>query len=195
MGIIKFLLSVILLPVVVGATKAFCGELFAAKEIYHLFTCGVVTYVVMHLFFVNFQGVYQSGQKIFSDGLKFSPFLSSFLPLALPLFPVILMVIFFICSKFFSMKEWEPYFIFFTGMTFAMHLILTAQIIRDEDGGIFKAHYFFIMSLGFVLNLVILASLLDLNFTSFSFMNFFDKSVENVESIYLYIYHRLTSTR
>jgi hypothetical protein len=194
MGLIKFLLSIVFLPVLVGVTRAFCGELIAARDIYHLFSCGVVTYVVTHLFFVNFHGLYQGGQKLFSDGLKFSPFLASFVPLVLPLFPVILSVTFFICAKFFSMREWEPYFIFFIGLTFAMHLILTAHIMREEDSGIFKAHYFFVMSLGIVLNLAIIAALLDLNFASFTFLNFFDNSVTHVKDIYLYIYQRLFVT-
>ena len=195
MGIVKIIFSIVLLPVVVGITKAFCSELFIAREIYHLFLWGVITYVVTHLFFVNFHGIYQGGQKIFADGLKFSPFLSSFVPLVLPLFPMILMVAFFVCAKFFAMKEWEPYFVFFTGMTSAMHLILTAQIIREEDGGVFKAHYFFTMSLGIIFNLIILSALLSMNFSSFSFMGFFDRSLEEVKNIYFFVYDRLTTTR
>jgi hypothetical protein len=195
MGIIKFLLSIVLLPVVVGATQAFFVEVSSAPDIHSLFTAGIVTYVVTHLFVVNFQGLYQGGQKIFADGLKFSPFLSSFIPLVLPLFPVVLMLTFYICSKFFPMKEWEPYCVFFTGLTFAMHLILTAQILRGEDSGAFKAHYFFVMIIGFVFNLAIIAGLLDMNFASFGFMSFFDRAVENIKDIYLYFYTRLCLPR
>jgi hypothetical protein len=194
MGIIKFFLSIVLLPVVVGVTKAFFGELISSEELYKLFTWGIVTYVVTHLFVVNFQGIYQGGQKVLSDGLKFSPFLSSFVPLVLPLFPLILLLAFYICSKFFPMREWVPYFIFFSGLTFAMHLILTAQILRGEDSGIFKAHYFFVMSLGYILNILLIAALLDLNFSSFSFTAFFEKAFKNVQDIYWFIYSRLMKT-
>jgi len=195
MGIIQFILSILLLPVVVGSTRAFWGELSSAQEVYSLFMAGVLTYVVTHLFLVNFQGLYQGGQKLFADGFKFSPFLASFVPLVLPLFPVVLMLTFYVCAKFFSMKEWEPYCVFFTGLTFAMHLILTAQVLREEDKGIFKAHYFFVMILGYVFNLAIIAGLLDLNFASFAFMDFFDGAVENVKEIYIYLYTRLCLPR
>jgi len=191
MGIIKLFLTLLFLPALVGTTQAFCAELAGARALVPLFWYGILTYVVTHLFVVNFQGVYQGGQKIFSDGLKFSPFLSSFVPLIIPLFPLVLLISFFICMKFFAMREWEPHFIFFSGLTFAMHLILTAQILREEDTSIFKTHYFLVMSLGYVFNLLIIASLLDLNFNSFSFARFVQESWGNIKVNYYFIYIRL----
>ena len=191
MALIKFLFSILLLPIVFAITTAFHGELVVVKPVYHLFTFGIVVFAITHLFVLNLSGIYQGGQKLLSDGLKFSPFLAGFIPLVLPLFPTLLMLTLYVAGKFFAMGQWEPYIIFFTGVTFAMHLILTAQILREEDTGLFKAHYFFVMGLGYIFNILIIAALFNLNFANLPFLKFFDQAMLGVKDIYVYIYSRL----
>jgi hypothetical protein len=191
MSIVKFILSILLLPVVVGTARSFFDQLFSLGSFYDVIICGMLTYLIVSLFVVPLKGIYQLMQKAFSDLFKGVPFLASHLPLVLPLLPTLLLIVLYVMASLFKVTVAEKPFLFFVGFTLAMHVILTARELQEGDPDTLKPQYFLSMTLVFVMNLVIIAALLDLNFARFSFVEFYNSSVNFVKDLYLLLYKRL----
>jgi hypothetical protein len=196
MGLIKVLVTVLLLPVLIGVTQAFLAEATQLHQgAYHLFLSGILAYAICHLFVVNWKVFYEFYQKAFSESLRFSPFLSNYVPLILPLLPMLVLLGMYVTVALTKDVKVEPYFVFFIGFTLAMHIILTAQHLYAEDSTALKTHYFLVMVIAFILNLVFVSLMLDLNFASFSSLSFFEKSWEHLRDIYSFFYNRFCVPR
>lgn len=190
-NILQFVLAVLFLPVVVAATAGFHATLLPLNVLQHLFYDGILAYAVMHLFIFIPRGIYQFGQNVFSRVLGFSPAAASSLPRIFPGFPILLLLALFVCTSVFKMDGVRPYFIFFIGFTLAMHVALTAEGLYGDDTAAFKPHYFLLMSVIYVFNLIVAVFLLDLNFSVCSSSFFFKELTGGVQEIYLLLYRQL----
>jgi len=180
----RFAIALVLLPVVVALTQSFLSQMAPMKVIFRYFTLGVGSYVVMHLFIMAPQSGYRFFQKIFAETLKFSSFLSNNVPLLVPLAATLLLVVHYILLQFVDPKVLSDYFIFATGFTWAMHLILSAHDIADEDTSAFKPHYFCMMTVVFIANILLIALLMDINFTKFSMASFMQDGWSRLMDLY-----------
>ncbi|MDD5449416.1 MAG: hypothetical protein PHO42_02325 [Candidatus Omnitrophica bacterium] len=197
--IFMVVIGVILLPLTVTVSKAFYYQLagisiFDSKnQLYFLW--GVTTYVIIYIFFFKLNYVYNFGHEfvhVISTWLSFgkagdmkvsskggsvktskSNFFINISPYFIPIWTILLCLTFLISSKFTEIAVYAPYFIFFIGLTLAMHIILTVEALKIAQPDIIKTGYLFSLSLIYVINIVIVAFVMSLIFAGFSFIDFF----------------------
>lgn len=184
LSLIKFILALALVPVVIGTTVAFYDTVSGMKNNFEYFAWGIGYYVVIHLFVFKMQAFYAFMQKIFSETFRFSSILANSLPLVVPIVPTLLFLIFYIAKFFTNQDAFMDYFMFAVGFSLAMHVILTAQSLYDEDTTGFKAHYFFVMTLVYIINIVLTVLLLGLDFPKVEFVEFFRQAADIAWDIY-----------
>lgn len=191
LSLFKFVLAVALIPVVIAVAGAFNQELLKLEELHGVFICGVITYIFLNLFIVSAEGFYAYGQRLLGDFCKGSAFLGNYLPKVIPLYLTLLLVVYYILAALLKMKHIDTYFMFFAGFLLAMHVVLTSQEIEAEDGSVAKPHYFLTAGLVFVLNILFIALLLDLDFSQFRYLEFLKAFWTKTETIYTSVYKKL----
>jgi len=183
-AIIQLFLFVVLFPVVVAAVA---GLMDSINELGHsalFFLWGGGLYVLLCLFLNPLQGLYRFVQRIFADILRFSPFFSRNIPLFVPILPVLFLFILYILKSFGKPGALTDYIIFAVGFFLAMHLVLAAKDIFEEDASSFKAHYLFMMGCVVVVAVSLTVLLLDLNFKSIKIMDYLQGGIAKVQDIY-----------
>lgn len=192
-GICKLCVAVLLLPIVVGVSAGFLHEAGNLKKLSDIFLCGVAAYVVTHLFIYAPQGMFQFGQKIFRDLLRFAPAVAETVPRLIPLGTLTLSLVLYILRNF-SSAGWLPkYFLFFIGYTSALHIVLTARELYEQDGSPLKPHYFSLMAVVYITGLTVIAALLALNFNEFVLADYIKFSAMTAKHIYSLFGGRLFS--
>jgi len=185
-GIIKLIVFVLLIPVLVAVIKAFLSELSSLiSSHYQAFLNGSLALVILHLFILTPAALYQSGQKVFADIFSLFPRFASMITLIVPFLASLLLIILYLCTNIFKLSGLEGPFLFFAGFFFAFHIILTAQDMSDEDSTFLKPNYYFGITWVIICNIVVVASLLALNFDRFEFLSFYETSVRNVADLLL----------
>ena len=188
LSIIKFVFVLLLAPIIIAVTKGIFIEMQVLNELRYIFLMGAVTYCGLNLFYYPLEGLFQFGQRVFSDIFRFSPTAAAIIPMIIPVYATLLLLIHYIVMSVFHYEGLQNYFIFFIGFTFSMHVAMIAYDIFDEDNGQIKANYLFYMSLTYICNIALLTILLDFNFSSVKFMSFFNFAYNHAEVIYLWVY-------
>ena len=189
-GVIKFAVAVVLLPLVAAVLIGFGDELARNKAMRDVFMWGVLIYALWHLFVFSFARLFEFFQKIFADIFRFSSAVQAVVPRAVPLGTTLLLLVYFIVSSLFRIKGMEPIVYFLAGFSLALHVILIAAELYREDPQFLKPHYFFAVCLTFIGNLLVVALLLDLNFEKFSFLGFWRQSADHTVSLYKYLLNK-----
>ncbi len=189
-GVVKFIVAVLLLPVVAAVIKGFGGELSGHGAMRDVFLWGVLAYAFWHLFVFSFARLFEFLQKIFADIFRFSALAQAAIPRVIPWGPTFLLLVYFIVTHLFRLKGAEPVVYFLTGFLLALHVILTAAELYQEDALFLKSHYFFAVCLTFIGNVLVVALLLDMNFEKFSFLSFWKHSADYTVSFYQYLLHK-----
>jgi len=190
MGVVKFIVAVLLLPVVAAVIKGFGGELSGQGAMQDSFLWGVFAYALWHLFVFSFVRLFEFLQKIFADMFRFSILAQAIIPRVIPWGPTFLLLVYFILNHLFRLKGAEPIVFFLTGFLLARHVILLGAELYQEDALFLKRHYFFAVCLTFIGNVLVVALLLDMNFEKFSFLSFWKHSADYTVSIYQYLLHK-----
>lgn len=185
LGIIKLVVFVILLPVIIAVITGFQKELAAVVRGGDAFWWGVIAYTIAHLFIFTPQALYRFWQGVFMEICSFSGVAANMLVLAVPIITTILLLVYFLVAVIFNQTWGQESLIFFTGFTMALHVILSAQELYDEDESKLKGHYLFNISLVFIVNVFLVVLLLDLIFKKFGFLGFWDSAVETGKYIYI----------
>ncbi len=189
-GVVKFTVAVILLPLIYAATQGYTDEMARSKSLAEFFWRGVFAYTFWHLFVFTFARLFDFIQKIFSELFRFSAVVQSVVPNSIPFGPTMLLILYYLCSHIFRFKGGEPVVFFLAGFSLAVHVILMAAQLYEEDQTVVKSHYFFSLGLFYLANLMLVSMLLDLNFESFSFIRFWQQSADLTLHHYKYILHK-----
>ncbi len=161
---IKLFFALLLMPIVFYLTTGFFEEIRNLKTMADYFIWGGGVYVLCHLFFRPMQALHGFGQKIFSDLLRASPFLATYMPMALPITPTILLLILYVIKTFGDPGPLTHYFLFAIGFSLSMHIIIIAHLLYEEDNSTLRTHYLFLVSLFYIFNVLIIVILLQLVF-------------------------------
>ncbi len=191
-GFIKFILFVLLLPVLAATVLGFNNELSKMpQDFYATFLKGIFIYLLIHLFVVEPEPVYEYGHKIMQSIFKFVEPLVEVAPFFLPIYSLLLLVLFYFTNLFVK-NDFLPYvFVFLISFTLTMHMVFTARRLREEDNNAAKASYLFFMSLIVIVNVFILAMMFNLIFQDFSFPDFFKFATEKSAAVYTRIFRQL----
>lgn len=184
LGIIKFAVFIVLLPIVIGVISGFQEELLRISGGGEIFWWGVIAYTIFHLFIFTPQGLYRFWQSVFMEICSFIGVAANALVLAVPIITTVLLLVYFLVTVIFNQTWGQESLIFFTGISMALHVILSAQELYEEDDSRIKGHYLFNISAVFIVNVILLVLLFDLIFKKFSFLGFFDSAFQSADYIY-----------
>lgn len=191
-GIIKFILGICLLPFVYSTTVAFlseCGVL--EKTIYQYFFAGIITFLIIYLFIYEPVRIYNKGQKILEAVFRFFTPLVKVAPYLLPIYTIILFLIYSLYSLINKSGDSVRYFVLLFGFSIALHLVFSAKSLRGRQSDFLKANYIFGFSFIYILNLAILAFAFNLIFKPYSFVNFCNQSFQIAKGIFGAIFRQL----
>jgi len=190
--VFKFIFFLVLIPLIVALTTGFIHELAElTRGQYQYFIWGMLSYLILHIFIYEPEPIYQYGKTLVADLFQFLSPLVKLAPVVLPIYSIVFLVLFYFTSFFFKNINLAHYYLFLISFTFSMHMIFIARELRAQDQTAFKPDYFFSITLVYVINVVIIALMLNLIFPTFSFIEFFRDVSQISRSIYYTIFHQL----
>lgn len=190
--ILKVVFFILLLPVVVSSTKAFIDGLNGLpSDLTEFFIRGILIYLIFHVFIYEPQPVYQYGQNIVSAIFKFFAPLVKVAPFFFPIYSLLSLILFYFGTLIFKSAAVGHWLMFFVSFTLTMHMVFTAKSLRDKDSNAVKPNYFFAMSVIYVVNIFIMALMLDLILKEFSFPTFFNATTQTTGGFYTAIFRQL----
>lgn len=173
-SLFRFILSILILPLIIGFTLSFSQELMLLEDyILNNFIFGLVGYLSLHLFIYQPHSFYNVEQRVVDGLFGFFGPLKELLRYRLPVFSLIVLITYFILKVFFGYGGVLGNFIFLLSFTASMHLILAAVHLKEESTGILKGDYFLSLSTVYLFEIVLIAVFVKLMVSSFSIMSFF----------------------
>lgn len=205
------------LPLIITISKAFYLQLAniyvvdSRNQLYFLW--GLAAYVAMHLFFFKPNFLYNLGHetvhvlttwasfgkakkmKVSAEGGSVqttkSNFFISISPYFVPLYTTLLCLAYFIISKFRDISVYAPYFVFFIGFTFTMHIIMTVEALKTAQPDLIKTGYLFSLSLIYLANLIVAGFIISLIFPGFSFIDMVLQFCVDTKALYILLFRQL----
>lgn len=186
---VKFFFFVLMIPLIAAVTISFQKELSELKSIYHhSFEWGVFSYAVLYFFLCDLVGLYKFGQSVSGELLRFWDPLSKVMPYIFPIYTVLTVGAYYMVVRVLGMGPNQGWWFFVMGFTFAMHLIMTARELYEEDSTLFKPNYLFEMTLVYVLDIFLMVQLLNATAWKFSLVAFAQTVFDLTHDFYLIIY-------
>ncbi len=177
LGIIKLLLGVCLLPVVCALLISFLNEISLINKTHqNYFWAGITAFLAVHLFIWEPAVIYSKGHRVLEIIFNFFRPLVKFAPYVLPIYTILVFIIYGLLSFFIRAAWWTELLLFLAGFTAILHLTFSAKTIRSKKGDFLKANYIFGFSFVFIINLLLLAVCFNLIFEKFSLVNFANNS-------------------
>ncbi|MBU1887642.1 MAG: hypothetical protein KKB46_00400 [Candidatus Omnitrophica bacterium] len=214
--IFSFILSILLIPACAAFTISFYRGVTGISGISGsglIFILGAFSYSVLHLILFKLDFLYVLGHEVMHAiatfvsggkvlGMKVSgkegsvktttPNLFIMLaPYLVPVYVVMLALLYFVFSFFTDAARFSGYFIFFTGFTLMFHLVYTAESIREKQSDLMKAGYFFSISLIYIVNIVIVYLIISFLFPKILFFDFISASFEKSKQFYYSFWRQL----
>ena len=191
-GIIKFILAIIILPLVYSSIASFNNE-FAQidKGLGQIFYYGVFGFLAIYLFIWEPAVIYNQGHKLLEIMFSFIKPMVNVAPFLLPIYTILFFIIYGLLGLGVKSAWLIEYTLFLIGFSSMMHLVFSAKSIRSKKGDFLKANYIFGFSFILILNLALLAFGLSLIFKEFSFVNFCNVSFDIAKSIFRSVFKQL----
>ncbi len=192
LAFIKILFFLLILPLIIACTLALQTHVLGlpvAKEAWVL--GGVVTYIVLNLFFYDFKAIYVFGQQIIAKVFSFFAPAVGIAGHVIPVYTLIIIIADLIFTIFGNAENYQNYFLFAIAFSLALHLIMAARQMHEEDNSPLKAQYFFGFGVVYVLNVLIIALLLAWVIPEFSFITFIKTLAHHTTHNYQEVYHLL----
>jgi hypothetical protein len=195
-NIFKFVIFVLLLPVVIATAQAFAGYFQTLpSQLQEFLLWGCEAFLITFIFVHPFRGMYDFGQKIIESLFKFVSPLQIYAASLFPFYTLLILLALFICDRFLDLSAYKPYFYFFIGFTYTMHVILMAAQLQEQEKSLIKPTYFLMGSLILILNLILAVLFLNGLVAKFTFPDFFQAALNNAWNIYVDIFHKIASIK
>jgi len=191
-GVIKFILAIIILPLVYSSIVSFNNEFTQVdKGLGQIFYIGIVTFLAIYLFIWEPAVIYNKGHKLLEIMFSFIKPMVNVAPFLLPIYTILFFIIYGLLALGVKSTGLIEYTLFLIGFSSIMHLVFSAKAIRSKKGDFLKANYVFGFSFIFILNIFILALGFSLVFKDFSFVNFCNVSFTMFRDIFLATFKQL----
>lgn len=191
-GMIKFILGICLLPFVYSASLSFLNEFsLIEKSLQNYFWSGLISLIAIYLFVWEPAIIYTKGQKLLEVTFSFFKPLVRIAPYLLPIYAIILFIVYWFLSSITKSPKLLNYFLFLFGFSMGLHLIFGARSLRSKQEDFLKANYIFGFSFVYILNLILAAFILNLIFGRFSVVNFFNNSFQSARNIFYAVFKQL----
>jgi hypothetical protein len=191
-GIIKFILAIILLPLVYSSVVSFINEFTQIdKGLQQIFYNGIISFLVIYLFIWEPAVIYNKGHKLLEICFSFFKPMVNVAPFLLPIYTILFFIIYGLLALGVKSSWLIEYTLFLIGFSSILHLTFSAKTIRSKKGDFLKANYIFGFSFIFILNLALLALGFSFIFKEFSFVNFCNISFTIFKNIFLAVFKQL----
>ncbi|MBU0548651.1 MAG: hypothetical protein KJ710_02350 [Candidatus Omnitrophica bacterium] len=191
-GIIKFILGIVLLPLVFSSASSFLNEFGRVSgNLQAIFWSGVICFLVIYLFIWEPVVIYSKGHKLLEIIFSFFKPMVNVAPFLMPIYAILVFIIYGLLSLPVKSSWLIKYAIFLIGFSAILHLVFSAKTIRTKKGDFLKGNYIFGFSFIFILNLALLALGFSLIFKEFSFVNFCNISFTIASNIFYAIFKQL----
>lgn len=216
MRILRFIISILLIPVCAIATISFYNGVSTIKDVSEsglYFILGALLYSMVHLLLFRLNFLYIFGHEsmhalaTFCSGGKTSNmkvsskegsvktttpnFFVMLAPYLIPVYTVIIAALYFISSFFIDITKYSGIFIFLIGFTLMLHLAYTAESIRGKQSDLIKTGYLSSISFIYIVNLVIVFLIISLFFQGASFVDFVADIYEKTKVFYWFFWKQL----
>jgi len=191
-GIIKFILAIILLPLVYSSVVSFIREFsLIDKSLQQIFYNGIISFLAIYLFIWEPMIIYNKGHKLLEIMFSFFKPMVNVAPFLLPIYTIVIFMLYGLLTLGISADWLLKYTLFLIGFSTILHLTFSAKAIRSKKGDFLKANYIFGFSFIFILNIALLALGFSLVFEKFSFVNFCNVSFAIFRSIFVGVFKQL----
>jgi len=191
-GIIKFILAIIMLPLVYSSVVSFGNEFIQVDpSLQRLFYNGAISFLAIYLFIWEPSEIYSRGHKLLEFIFSFFKPMVNVAPFLLPIYTIVFFIIYGLLALVIESNWLIRYTIFLIGFSSMLHLTFAAKAIRNKKGDFLKANYIFGFSFIFILNLFLLSLGFSLIFKEFSFINFCNISFTIFKEIFLAVFNQL----
>ena len=182
---VKLIFAVLIFPIVIASTLSFVDHSTDfPPEFQDFFLWGILTFLLIFLFFYQFWGVYEFGQKITSSVFKFIAPFDHYAVQIIPFYFILVMLLFYVETALFKTHNYDHYFLFFAGFTITMHILLAAQDLQEQEKTTIKPTYLFWMGVIYTVNISLVVLFLDLNAGDFTFPKYFQSIADQSWAIY-----------
>ena len=184
-ALIKFAVFIVLVPFLAAVTISFQREISELKYVYHhSFYWGVWAYVLMNFFLTDLNWLYKFGQAVANEFFRFWDPLAKVTPYVIPIFTLVLVGVYYLVVRVLGYFTNSSVWFFMIGLTFAMHIIMSARELYEADEAAFKPNYLFEMSLVYVVNILFMVQLLNSTAWKFSLFSFVQTAVDLTVNFY-----------
>ncbi len=193
---LKILGFVASLPLAAGTTISFFQQMDALTAYNQCFMWGVVTYAALHIFVYEPRTVFQIGRGLAAGIFKFSPLFSEIMKFILPLYTLVLLIGLYVLAQMIKISPaWIQVMVFSVGLFAAMHIVLTARELYEEDTSLLKPHYFLVTGWVHVFVLALVAAGLSVSFKEFSLVEFFRAAAKITVGVYVDAFTQLFAVK
>jgi len=192
LSIVKFILGLMLLPLVYSVSGSFLMETSQVRfysQAY--FWSGVGVLLAIHLFICELDEVYLKGRKIVEAIFWLVKPLVRVAPFVLPIYLILAALVYGVTVLWSGSTGVKNVFVFMFGFTASLHLVYSAKDLRSREDDFLKANYIFGFSFIYILNLVLLSYIFSLIFNRFSFVDFFNSSYRSAGDILFSLFSQL----
>jgi len=191
-GIIKFILGILLLPVVFSTTVSFLNEFgLVNKDLQGIFWNGAICFLAVYLFIWEPMIIYNKGHKLLEIMFSFFKPLVNLAPFLLPIYTILFFIIYGLLSLGIKSSWLIEYLLFWVSFSAVLHLVFSAKTIRTKKGDFLKANYIFGLSFIFILLITLIAFGFSLILKEFSFVNFCNISFTIARNIFYVVLKQL----
>ena len=191
-SILKFLIAVLILPIVVAATISLFNHIvILPKGSVNYFLGGIISYLILHLFIFEPSALFEKGQSIIGALFKFVSPLTNVLSFALPIYAIIILIVYFSISLFTNISSYIGIFIFLISFAVVLHIINSAKSLSSKDDDFLKGHYFLFLELIYVFNIFIIGAILYCFVGESLFLDFFNSFIRITKYTYFLVIKQL----
>lgn len=189
--VIKFAAGLLLLPPVYCFSLSFISELNSLKNNLALyFWAGLAGFAITYLFIYQPEMIYGYGQDMVRQIFSFSKPLREACAYAIPVYTIILFLIYGALVFIAGVKGITEYFLLLIGFSLGLHLVFTAKALNSGKKDFLKIDYGFGLLSVYLFSLVLAAFCLGLTLKDFSFINFFARAFQESGGIFNVIFHK-----
>ena len=214
--ILRFFASILLIPACIAITISFYNGIISIRTVSEsglIFILGALSYSVLHLLLFKLDFLYVLGHELMhgiatlfsggkvvkirvgrKDGSIKTTTPNIFVMLApylIPGYTVFVTLVYFALSFFMDVSRFSGFFIFLIGFTLMFHLSYTAESIRGKQSDLVKSGYLFSFSFIYIVNLLIVFSIVSFLFKQASFYDFLSGLYERSKEFYYSFWRQL----
>ena len=184
-SVLKFVLALLLVPVVIGVTAAFLDGLRATDgRIAAAFGWGTVAYLILHIFFVAPAQVFDAGKKMSEGAVGFVFPLVKVAGFCIPIFTLCAFGLYALVAAAWKKSDTLPFFVFVASFTFTMHMVFSANALKNKKPGWLKENYLLAISIIYIVSMIIICLAFSFLVADFDLAGFFRHSGHVAGAIY-----------